>query len=61
MCLKYAVAIERKYSPQDWAKKIESVPEECRDEAREYLRGMYKRWGVLTRLKQRGRYGSKYV
>lgn len=54
MCLKYAVAIERKYSPQEWDTRIEYVPEECREEARIYLRNRYKQWGLLTQLKKQG-------
>ena len=43
MCLRHAVEIERRRAPKDWTEALKGVPEECRDECRNYLRGIAAR------------------
>ena len=49
--LDYAVDIERRVAPKDWPEALKGVPEECRAEAEEYLRGIAARIRVVRGLK----------
>ena len=50
-CLHHALEIQRKFAPKDWGPEIDRIPEGCRDECREYLRGMYQRAKVARETK----------
>lgn len=51
-CLRYAVDIERTRQPEQWGRAIETVPEECQPEVREYLRGMWTRLQVVRQVRK---------
>lgn len=38
-----ALEIERRYPPERWAERIALLPDDKREDAAEYLRGMYRR------------------
>jgi hypothetical protein len=50
-CLSYAIEIERTRAPKDWPTALKAVPEQCRAECEEYLRGIAARIRVVRELK----------
>lgn len=51
VCLQFAVEIERRREPKDWPEALKGVPDECRDECRDYLRGIAARIRVVRGIK----------
>lgn len=48
----WGLMIQRRHKPRDWPRALESVPEEHRAAAEEYLRGIAARMRVVRRLKE---------
>lgn len=48
--LSYAVEIERKVEPKGWPAALESVPENVRPEAENYLRGVAARMRAIRKM-----------
>lgn len=49
-CLHHAVEIEMRKQPKDWPAALEQVPVECREECREYLKGIAARIRVIRSM-----------
>lgn len=51
LCLHHAVEIQMTKEPRDWPKALDRVPDECRDECEDYLRGIASRMRVARGLR----------
>jgi hypothetical protein len=58
-CSRAALAIQRRYKPDQWGARIDSTPPAIRECVREYLRGVYRRYAVADQLNS-ARTGRRY-